>query len=59
MRGFRLPGRPRAGLQIVLADDAHTTFDTGVLPAERIVAHHNATLNGAFVELAKTADISF
>ena len=47
------------GYKIVLADDAHTTFDTSVLPAERIVAHHNATLNGAFVELAKTADISF
>ena len=47
------------GYRVVLADDAHTTFDTQVLPAERIVAHHNATLNGAFVELAKTADVRF
>ncbi len=47
------------GYRVVLADDAHTTFDTKVLPAERIVAHHNATLDGAFVELAKTADIRF
>jgi nicotinamidase-related amidase len=47
------------GYSIVLADDAHTTFDTKVLPAERIVAHHNATLGGAFVELAKSADIKF
>jgi nicotinamidase-related amidase len=47
------------GYRVVLADDAHTTFDTDVLPAERIVAHHNRTLDGAFVELAKTAEIAF
>jgi nicotinamidase-related amidase len=47
------------GYEVVLADDAHTTFDNKVLPAERIVAHHNATLDGAFVELAKSADIQF
>ena len=47
------------GYQVLLAGDAHTTFDTKVLPAERIVAHHNATLDGAFVELAKSADIKF
>lgn len=47
------------GYSIVLAGDAHTTFDNKVLAAERIVAHHNATLDGAFVELAKSADIRF
>jgi len=47
------------GYRIVLANDAHTTFDNKILPAERIVAHHNATLDGAFVELVKSADIKF
>ena len=47
------------GYSVVLANDAHTTFDNKVLPAERIVAHHNATLDGAFVELANSADIRF
>ncbi len=47
------------GFAVVLADDAHTTFDSKVLPAERIVAHHNATLDGAFVELAKSEAIAF
>ena len=47
------------GYSVVLADDAHTTFDNKVLPAERIVAHHNVTLDGAFVELAKSEAIAF
>ena len=34
-------------------------WDSFGLPAERIVAHHNATLDGGFVELAKSADIRF
>jgi nicotinamidase-related amidase len=47
------------GYQVVLASDAHTTFDNQVLPAERIVAHHNNTLDGAFVELSAASDIEF
>jgi nicotinamidase-related amidase len=47
------------GYRVVLASDAHTTFDTDVLPAERIVAHHNKTLNGAFADLSAAADIGF
>jgi nicotinamidase-related amidase len=47
------------GYRVVLAADAHTTFDNAVLPAERIVAHHNNTLGGAFVELAGAADVAF
>jgi nicotinamidase-related amidase len=45
------------GYRVVLASDAHTTFDTRVLPAERIVAHHNNTLDGAFVELLPVDEI--
>jgi nicotinamidase-related amidase len=47
------------GYEIVLAADAHTTFDNKVLPAERIVAHHNNALDGAFVKLASTAEVRF
>jgi len=45
------------GYQVLLAADGHTTFDSSVLPAERIVAHHNKTLGGAFVELRPAAEI--
>ncbi len=47
------------GYEVVLAADAHTTFDNKVLPAERIVAHHNNALDGAFAELSNAADIAF
>ena len=47
------------GYKVVLAADAHTTFDSSVLPAERIVAHHNKTLDGSFVELLPAAEIRF
>jgi len=47
------------GYKVILAADAHTTFDTSVLPAERIVAHHNMTLDGTFVELMPAAEIGF
>jgi hypothetical protein len=43
----------------VLAKDAHTTFDTPVLSAAQIIAHHNRVLGGSFVELAATNDIQF
>lgn len=46
------------GYQVVLASDAHTTFDTRVLPAELIVAHHNKTLGGAF-ELLPAEELRF
>ena len=47
------------GYRVVLASDAHTTFDSDVLPAGRIVAHHNKTLGGGFVELSAAADVKF
>jgi len=47
------------GYSVVLASDAHTTFDSPVLPAERIVAHHNRTLDGMFVELSATSEVRF
>ena len=47
------------GYRVTLVYDAHTTFDNDVLPAERIVAHHNRTLDGVFAELAIAAEIRF
>mgnify|MGYP001356897954 CR=1 FL=1 len=47
------------GYHVVLVSDGHTTFDSSALPAERIIAHHNGTLGGAFVELAAARDVKF
>ena len=48
------------GYQVVLVKDGHTTFDNGVLPAEKIVAHHNRTLGGGgFAELKEAAEIAW
>jgi len=47
------------GYEVVLAKDAHTTFDTPLLTAAQIIAHHNRTLGGSFAELAAAGDIQF
>jgi nicotinamidase-related amidase len=47
------------GLRPVLIADAHTCMDTPVLDAAAIVAHHNATLGGAFVRLSETEAFTF
>ncbi|MBN3855863.1 MULTISPECIES: cysteine hydrolase family protein [unclassified Paraburkholderia] len=47
------------GLRAVLIEDAHTTMDTPSLKAREIVEHHNRTLNGPFVRLARTDDFEF
>jgi nicotinamidase-related amidase len=47
------------GLRAVLIADAHTCMDTPALPAAAIVAHHNATLAGAFVQLSETEAFTF
>ena len=43
------------GYRVVLVEDGHTTFDNGVLSADKIVAHHNRTLKGGFAEVSKAA----
>jgi nicotinamidase-related amidase len=47
------------GFRVTLAADAHTTFDTSVLSAAQIIAHHNNTLGGGFVELVAADAIEF
>ncbi|PTX59092.1 nicotinamidase-related amidase [Melghirimyces profundicolus] len=52
------------GYQVILAADAHSTTDNGVLAADRIVAHHNHILNGldnveAEISTLPVAEITF
>jgi nicotinamidase-related amidase len=48
------------GYKVTLVRDGHSTFDNGVLPAEKIVAHHNRTLGGGgFAELAEAERVRF
>jgi nicotinamidase-related amidase len=47
------------GYKVVLARDGHTTFDSPVLSAAQIIAHHNRVLGSGFVELAAAGDIHF
>lgn len=46
------------GYKVILASDAHTTFDSKQLKAADIVAHHNAVLCD-FAEVAEAASIRF
>jgi nicotinamidase-related amidase len=41
------------GYQVTLVEDGHSTWDNKVLKADQIVTHHNLTLAGSFVKLAK------
>ena len=43
----------------ILVKDAHSTFDTAVLPASKIVEHHNNMLGGRFVTLKEVNEVIF
>lgn len=47
------------GYESILVKDAHTTFDSVVLSAEKITQHHNHVLGGRFVKLKATSEIEF
>ena len=38
--------------QVTLVADAHTTYDTAVISAEQIIAHHNRVWEESFADLA-------
>lgn len=40
------------GYEVTLVEDGHSTWDTKVLTARQIIAHHNLTLASSFVNLA-------
>jgi nicotinamidase-related amidase len=57
-------GAMNRGFSVTLAADAHTTWDNGVLTAEQIIAHVNATLPnmsglGPRIEVRSSAVIGF
>ena len=47
------------GFKIRLVADGHTTFDTPVLSAAQIIAHHNHILSGSFAEIVPAAEVVF
>jgi nicotinamidase-related amidase len=44
---------------VIVVEDAHTTFDTKILKAPQIIAHHNSIFCGRFAKLVKTANVDF
>ena len=46
------------GLGVTLVADAHSTFDTDILKAPRIIAHHNRTLS-SYVTVARSDEVEF
>jgi nicotinamidase-related amidase len=47
------------GYDVVLVEDAHSTWDTDLLTAPQIIAHHNEVLGGWFVESKEASEIRF
>ena len=47
------------GFEVVLAGDAHTTIDSEVLPADMIIARHNAMLSGPFATVVTADSVGF
>lgn len=52
-------GAAALGYRVVLVADGHTTYDTPVIAADLIIAHHNGLLGRAFVELAEARQVRF
>jgi hypothetical protein len=44
---------------VTLAADAHSTFDNPILPADKIIAHHNRLLSGIVERVMPVAEIAF
>jgi nicotinamidase-related amidase len=45
------------GYNVTLVKDAHSTFNTELLPAEKIWAHHNSVLGDWFVTVKESSEI--
>ena len=46
-------GAKALNYRVALVADGHTTYDTPVITADLIIAHHNRLLSRAFVELVR------
>lgn len=47
------------GYDVTLVQDAHSTFSNGVLPAAKIIAHHNTVLADSFARLQPAQEVAF
>jgi nicotinamidase-related amidase len=47
------------GYDVILVEDAHSTWSSDLLSASQIKEHHNRVLGGLFVTLRKVKDVSF
>ncbi|MBN1217567.1 MAG: cysteine hydrolase, partial [Anaerolineae bacterium] len=47
------------GYEVTLVKDAHSTWDTNLLTAPQIIAHHNEVLGGWFAKLKDAREIEF
>ncbi|MDF3076065.1 MAG: hypothetical protein K0S54_3732 [Alphaproteobacteria bacterium] len=47
------------GYKVAVIEDGHTTYDTTVLTAPQIIAHHNSIWGGRFAELVPAEKVSF
>jgi nicotinamidase-related amidase len=52
-------GAVSLGYKVTAIEDGHTTFDTPVLSAAQIIAHHNSIWGGRFAELVPAEKIGF
>jgi nicotinamidase-related amidase len=52
-------GAVALGYRVVLVSDGHTTYDTSIIPADRVIAHHNRLLGSGFAELATADEVTF
>jgi nicotinamidase-related amidase len=47
------------GYRVTVAADAHTTFDSDILPAATIIAHTEHIWNGRYARLKQASEIVF
>jgi nicotinamidase-related amidase len=47
------------GYELTVVEDAHTTYDTNILKAPQIIAHHNSIFGGRFARLEKAGEVDF
>jgi nicotinamidase-related amidase len=52
-------GAVALGYRVVLVADGHTTWDTSVIDAERIIAHHNRLLGNGFACVVAADRVKF
>jgi nicotinamidase-related amidase len=52
-------GAVALGYRVVLVADGHTTWDTPVVDAERIIAHHNRLLAKGFADVVPADEVTF